>query len=170
MNRILKAVFILFTFLLISSISVAGELRVVRVIDGNTLEAAIDHMKIPVRLVGIDAPEMGKKKNNPGQPFSKKAKKYLAGLVHKKTITIKEYGSDPNGRILGVVFVNGTNANLEMVKAGLAEVYHGKLPRYFNVNLYRDAEAEARSEKRGMWTQGDQYISPKKWREMHPNR
>jgi endonuclease YncB( thermonuclease family) len=37
------------------------------------------------------------------------------------------------------------------LKAGLAEVYRGKQPRYFNVKIYQDAEAEAKNEKRGMW-------------------
>jgi endonuclease YncB( thermonuclease family) len=37
------------------------------------------------------------------------------------------------------------------LKAGLAEVYRGKQPRYFNVKIYQDAEAEAKNEKGGMW-------------------
>ena len=36
------------------------------------------------------------------------------------------YGTDRYGRTLGVVYVDGKNVNLEMVKAGLAEVYRGK--------------------------------------------
>jgi hypothetical protein len=31
-----------------------------------------------------------------------------------------------------------------MVKAGLAEVYRGPQPRYFNVKIYQDAEAEVK--------------------------
>jgi endonuclease YncB( thermonuclease family) len=121
-------------------------------------------MEITIRLVGIDAPEKSRKKREPGQPFSRKATKYLVNLVLKKTITIKEYGTDRYGRILGVVFVNGTNVNLEMVRAGLAEVYRGKQPRYFNVKLYRDAEEEAKNAGRGMWSLGDKYVSPRDWR------
>ena len=134
--------------------------------DGDTIRAASDHMEIIVRLVGIDAPERLKKKGEPGQSYSRKATKYLASLVLNKAITIKEYGTDRYKRILGVVFVNGTNANLEMVKAGLAEVYRGRQPRYFNVKIYQDAEAEAQKTKRGMWVQGDKYISTRDWRKM----
>jgi endonuclease YncB( thermonuclease family) len=61
-------------------------------------------------------------------------------------------------------FLNGTNANLEMVKAGLSEVYRGKQPRYFNVKIYQDAEKEAQKAKRNMWALGDKYISPREWR------
>jgi endonuclease YncB( thermonuclease family) len=162
-----KTVYVITIFLLIFSIpAYADQLRVVRVTDGDTIKAAADHMEIVVRLVGIDAPEKSRKKREPGQPYSRKATKHLASLVLKKTITIKEYGTDRYKRILGVVFVNGTNANLEMVKAGLAEVYRGKHAIYFNPNIYQKAEAQAIKEKRGMWVQGDKYISPKEWRKM----
>lgn len=165
MARSLKTLSILIAFLLIlPAPSIADQLRVVRVTDGNTIKAIVDHMEIIVRLVGIDAPERSGKKEEPGQPYSRKATKYLTSLILKKTITIKEYGTDRYGRILGLVFVNGTNVNLEMVKAGFAEVYRGRHARYFNPKIYQDAEAEAKKEKRGMWVQGDKYISPRDWR------
>jgi endonuclease YncB( thermonuclease family) len=56
------------------------------------------------------------------------------------------------------------NVNLEMIKAGFAEVYRGKPPRNFDPEPYKKAEQEARENKRGMWSQGDKYISPKEWR------
>jgi endonuclease YncB( thermonuclease family) len=165
MTKNLRALFVLIFPLIIQPVpSIADELRVVRVTDGDTIKAVSDHMEIVVRLVGIDAPETSKKKNEPGQPYSRKATKHLARLVLNKTITIKEYGNDRYGRILGVVFVNGTNTNLEMVKAGLAEVYRGKHARYFNPKIYQDAEAEAQKAKRNMWSLGDKYISPREWR------
>ena len=163
-----RVLYILIVLLLVlPNLSLAGQLRVVRVTDGDTIKAVIDHMEIKVRLVGIDAPEKSRKKNEPGQPFSRKATKYLTSLVLKKSITIKEYGTDRYGRILGVVFVNGKNANLEMVKAGLAEVYRGKQPRYFNVKLYKDAETDAKNAARGMWSLGDKYVSPRDWRRIN---
>jgi endonuclease YncB( thermonuclease family) len=167
MIRFFKVIITLLAILLIlppPTPTIADQLRVVRVTDGDTIKAVADHMEIVVRLVGIDAPEKSRKKNEPGQPYSRKATKYLANLVLNKTITIKEYGSDRYKRILGVVFVNGTNANLEMVKAGLAEVYRGKPPRYFNPKIYQDAETEAKAAKLGMWVLGDKYISPREWR------
>ena len=53
MNRTLKVISILLSYLLISSPSIAGELRVVRVSDGDTIKAVADHMEVVVRLVGI---------------------------------------------------------------------------------------------------------------------
>ena len=70
----------------------------------------------------------------------------------------------PYNRILGVVFIEGRNVNLEMLRAGLAEVYRGKPPRGFNLNEYHQSELEARQSGVGMWAQGDRYISPRDWR------
>ena len=139
--------------LILFAVAFAGEIKVVRVTDGDTIKTRSDGKEIIVRLVGIDAPETSKKKNEPGQPYSRKATQLLASLLLNKTITIKEYGSDQYGRILGLVFSNGKNVNLEMVKAGLAEVYRGSQPRYFNVKIYQDAEAEATKQSSicGLW-------------------
>jgi len=61
-------------------------------------------------------------------------------------------------------FLRGKNINLEMVKAGLAEVYRGSLRKGFDSTPYFEREAEAREAKRGMWSPGDKYVSPNEWR------
>ncbi len=87
-----------------------------------------------IRLVGIDAPETSKKKREPGQLYSQRAKKYLTELVLNKTIAVKGHGIDRYNRILSVIYLNGKNINLEMVKASLAEVYRGRPPRGFDIH------------------------------------
>ena len=119
-----------------------------------------------IRLVGIDAPEKSRKKHEPGQPFSQNSTKYLAGLVLNKHVDIVSYGTDQYGRTLGVVYVEGKNVNLEMVRAGLAEVYRGKPAPGFDNEPYQKAEDAARRAGVGMWSLGDKYISPKEWRRM----
>ena len=104
------------------------------------------------------------KKREPSQPYGQTATKYLAGLVLNKTVEIKEYGQDRYGRTLGVVSAGGKNVNLEMVKAGYAEVYRGTDAKGFDSAPYWKAEEEARAAKKGMWAQGDKYISPREWR------
>lgn len=142
----------------------AGQFKVTRVYDGDTVKAVGHDIEIKVRLVSIDAPETKKGKHKPGQPFGQKAKKFLAGMVLNKIVDIKGYGLGRYNRILGVIFVDGKNVNLELVKAGLAEVYRGKPPRVFDLKPYLQAEAEAKKAKRGMWSLGVKYISPKVWR------
>ena len=118
-------------------------------------------------MAGIDAPEISRIEREPGQPYSQHAKRYLAGLILNKVVEIKGYGLDQNNRILGVIYLNGKDINLEMVRAGLAEVYRGKSPGGLNLNPFWHAQEEARLLKRGMWIQGENYVSPKEWREMH---
>ena len=89
----------------------------------------------------------------------------MTKLVLNKRVKVESHGPDRSGRILAIVFLNGMNVNLEIVKAGLAEIYRGKGKP---VKAYREelrkAEREAQSVKRGMWIQGDKYESPAKFR------
>ena len=136
-------------------------------VDGDTIIVSQGTEKLTIRLVGIDAPEVSHKKHEPSQPFGQAATKHLAGLVLNKTVTIQSYGHDRFGRTLAVVLFNGTNINLEMVKAGLAEVYRGTPASKFDNGPYWKAEREAQAAGRGMWVQGDKYVSPREWRRMH---
>ena len=142
----------------------AGQYKVTRVTDGDTINVVGNGHKEIIRLVGIDAPETSKKKREPGQPFSQKSTKYLTSLVLNKMVEIKSYGQDRYGRTLGVVFNNGINVNLEMIKAGLAEVYRGRPAPGLDMDPYWEAEEEAREAGREMWSLGDKYISPRDWR------
>ena len=167
-RRTLQILTILTTLLLfLPSFAFAGQFKITRVYDGDTVKAQGHDIEIKVRLVGIDAPETSRKKGQPGQPYSQQAKKHLAGLVLNKTVDIKGYSLDRYNRILGVIYLNNQNINLEMVKTGLAEVYRGKPPRDLEMEPYLEAEKRAREAKTGMWSLGDKYISPKDWRKMH---
>jgi micrococcal nuclease len=167
MKRPLKIILLLIAFLLfLSTLSLAAQFKVTRVYDNDTLKAEGHDIEIKVRLVGIDAPETSKKKREPGQPYSQQAKKYLTGLILNKTVDIKGHGLDRYNRILGVIYLDGKNINLEVVSAGLAEVYRGKPPFGFDPAPYRNSERKARAEKRGIWSLGNKYISPKEWRRM----
>jgi endonuclease YncB( thermonuclease family) len=115
----------------------------------------------------FDAPEVSHKKHEPGQPFGQQATKHLAGLVLTKTVDIKKYGHDRYGRVLGVVSFCGRNINIEMIEAGLAEVYRGEPAPGQDLAPYWKAEEKARTAKRGMWAQGHKYISPRGWRKTH---
>ena len=165
----LASLLVLLSLFFISS-SYAGPLKVSRVTDGDTIKVRDDKVEKTIRLVGIDAPEISHKKREPSQPFGQTATKYLAGLVLNKTVEIKEYGQDRYGRTLGVVFLAGKNVNLEMVKAGYAEVYRGTPAAGFDSAPYWKAEGEARAAKKGMWAQGDKYVSPREWRRVNSGK
>jgi len=145
----------------------AGQLTVSRVTDGDTIQVRDGSAEKTIRLVGIDAPELSHKKREPSQPYAHAATKFLAGLVLNKTVEIKEYGQDRYGRTLAVVFQGGKNVNLEMVKAGYAEVYRGNPAPGFDSAPYWKAENAAKVAKKGIWAQGEKYVSPREWRRVN---
>ena len=153
--------------IIIPIIVFAAQYKCTRVTDDDTITVTQNGFKSTIRLVGIDAPEKSRNKHEPGQPFSQASTKYLAGMVLKKDVDIVSYGNDRYDRTLGVVYVDGKNVNIEMVKAGLAEVYRGKPAPGFDNGPYEKAENETRSAGKGMWSLGDKYVSPKEWRRMN---
>jgi micrococcal nuclease len=167
-HRTLLPALILILAILLSSPSLAGQYEVYRVVDGDTFVVKHGSVKITIRLVGIDAPELSNKKRKDGQPFSRQSTQHLAGLVLNKTVDVKSYGVDRNGRTLGKVFLlDGKNVNIEMIQAGLAEVYRGKPASGLDMEPYWKAEGEAKAAQRGIWVLGDKYVSPRDWRRMH---
>ena len=157
----------LLVLLSLISEAIAGQYHVIRVIDGDTIN--VDHLnkKFTIRLVGIDSPELGTGKYNPSQPFANAAKRHLIGLIDNRIVNIKPYGQDRYGRMLAEVFVGSKNVNIELIKAGLAEVYRGDYPAAgLDLNPYWQAEEKARKDRTGMWSQSN-YMSPRDWRKSH---
>ena len=141
------------------------------VFDGDTLliRPTDKTTRFKVRLVGIDAPEMGRDKT-PGQPFSRRAKTYLEKWIKNRELTLIYHGKDRYDRILAEIFIQEKNINLELVKKGLAEVYSGPGPHRFNPGAYLLAQGQARKKKQGIWSLNASYESPWKWRKRHPRQ
>jgi endonuclease YncB( thermonuclease family) len=121
--------------------------RVTRISDGDTL-TVVDRRghEYRVRLLGIDAPELG-------QPYSQVARSHLARLIGNQAVRITWEKKDRYDRLLAFVSRDGTNFNLALVSAGLAwfyRAYEKDLPLAERQRLDR-AEAEARSSRRGLW-------------------
>lgn len=165
--RFCRFVFTVAAFLvlvpLLSSAQEAGY-QCIRVVDGDTIRVAENGTETTLRLVGIDAPEKSHRKHDPGQPFSQAASRHLAALVLNKPVEVRGQGTDRYGRVLAVVFAGGKNVNLEMVKAGFAEVYRGKSAPGMDMAPYWKAEEEARDAGRGIWALKDKYVNPRQWR------
>ena len=89
-----KTYILILVFLLVPAFSFAGQFKVTRVYDGDTLVARGHDIDIKVRLVGIDAPETSKKKRDPGQPYSQQSKKHLGDIV--KCCVRRILGGDPH--------------------------------------------------------------------------
>lgn len=133
--------------------AVANELagRVVGVMDGDTIEVLTPAKQlVRVRLAGIDAPE---KK----QPFGNLAKQKLSALVFSRDVIVDWHKKDRFGRVVGKVFVNGGDADLQMLQAGFAWHYR----KYRNEQSltdrlsYMHAESAARTQRLGLWRDAD---------------
>jgi endonuclease YncB( thermonuclease family) len=122
--------------------------RVVGVLDGNTISVSNTStgQQVYVRLRGIDAPEMQ-------QPGGAAARQSLASLVAGKTVRVEFKSTDKLGTVEGRIVVNGDDVNLAQLEAGMAwfhTAYYNELSDE-QKKLYRDAEAEARKARRGLW-------------------
>lgn len=133
--------------------------RVVGITDGDTatvLDASNTQWKI--RLMGIDAPE---KK----MPFGQRSKEHLSDLVFDKQVSVEYSKQDRYGRTVGKIMVNGIDANLEQVKAGMA--WHYKQYQSEQApderTSYTQAEEMAKSGRKGLWVD-DQPTPPWDWR------
>lgn len=126
--------------------------KVVSISDGDTLSVLRDHEQINVRLVEIDAPEMG-------QPYGTRSKQTLAAYVFGQDVRVAEHGKDRYGRVLGRVFLGGMDVNAEMVRQGMAWVYR----KYATDSTLYALEAEARDQLRGLWGDPDP-MPPWEWR------
>lgn len=87
------------------------------------------------------------------------ARDHLDRLIGGKTVRVESYGPDRYHRILAVIWGGQVNVNLEMVRAGLAEVYRGDRCQAYCEDLLR-SEVQARHRSLRMWAQGDKYESP----------
>jgi len=105
-----------------------------------------------VSLAGIDAPQVSSAKKNPDHPYSRRAKTYLTELVLNQLVEIKGYGLDQNDHVLAVIFLEGKNINIEMIRAGLARASSEKLPKDLAPGPYREVEKEAKKAERGIWS------------------
>ncbi len=155
-----------------STNSSAGQFKVNKVYDGDTIMAEGHDIVIYVLLAGVDAPEIGSQKQQQEQPYGQDSKKYLESLILNKIVDIKGFGIGPfpSNHLIGEIYLKDKNINIEMIKKGLAEVCSEKPPDELNIVPYLKAEREAKAAGRGMWFLREKYISPKDWRKMHRKR
>ncbi len=118
------------------------------VIDGDTIDVASVGR---VRLLGIDAPELGRGFDTTA-PFGQEARARLSALVLHRWIRLEQEGArlDVYDRHLAyVVREDGMFVNAVLVREGLARV-SARTP-LSKLGELKSAEAEAQNFRRGMW-------------------
>ena len=83
----------------------------------------------------------------------------LSDLCFGKTATLFEKGKDRYGRTLARVTCDGTDANAEQVRRGLAWAY----TKYLTDPQIKVLEEEARASRLGLW-HDDKSVPPWEWR------
>jgi micrococcal nuclease len=128
--------------------------KVIKVVDGDTLEVLYQGAPLRVRLSEIDTPKRA-------QPWYRRAKEALAGKVAGEVVSVEEVDVDRYGRLVGKIWLVGRDVNREMVAEGHAWVYRKYL---VDESLLND-EAAARNAARGLWSLPEaQRIPPWEWR------
>ncbi len=129
-----------------SSQSLAAEFaaKVISIHDGDTFtielskEYALIGKSIPIRVFGIDAPELSGK-NPCEKEKALKAKEALRELLtSKKKVTLKNVKRDKYFRLLADVYSDGKSVSDAMLKAKLAYSYTGKTKQKINWCILRE--------------------------------
>jgi micrococcal nuclease len=141
---------------------------VVSVADGDTVTVLIDRKEQKVRLIGIDAPELGQ------EPWGPKSKKYMEDLLQASGWKVGlEYDverRDKFGRTLAYLrTTDGRIINLLMVEGGYAMLFT-VAPNVGYVNELTAAQTEARNKKLGVWSEKGLTEKPADYRREHPRK
>jgi endonuclease YncB( thermonuclease family) len=115
--------------------------RVVKVLDGDTVEVLLDGGPLRVRLWGIDAPEKA-------QPFGQAAKQHLTRAVGGQEVQVEVRSTDRYGRAVGWILRGTAAVNLDQVRAGMAWWYQQYAQGHSGL---QQAESAARQAKAGLW-------------------
>src|SRR4030042_4471064 len=134
--------------------------------DGDTVILIINKKQEKVRLIGIDAPEIGQK------PWGEEAKRYLESVVRtsgwKVRIESDVEKTDQHGRTLAYVWTtDGSLINLMMIQGGYALLYTVP-PNVKHAEEFRKAQGEARDKRLGIWSEDGLKERPQDYRREHP--
>jgi micrococcal nuclease len=174
-SRIIQTAFGLLSLLLIFSEGAIAELRdkagntarVVRVNDGDTVTVSLNGSREKIRLIGIDAPEIGQ------GSWGERAKRHLEDILHPLRNVYVEYDverRDKYGRLLAYIrTTEGRLVNAEMVRDGYAVLFTFP-PNVTHVDEFTSAQRQARERKRGIWGKDGLSQLPVDWRRQHPRR
>ena len=138
-----------------------------KVNDGDTVTVLMNGHRERIRLIGIDAPEMGQR------PWGGKAKRHLEDILYSSQSVFIEYDvekRDKYGRLLAYIrTADGRMVNTGMLRAGYAVLFTFP-PNVNHVEEFTTAQRQARERKRGIWGNDGLSQLPVDWRREHPQR
>lgn len=126
--------------------------KVVKVVDGDTIDLLVDRAPRRIRLDQIDTPEKG-------QDWGRRATRALSQKIAGKQVEVEVSGTDRYSRWIGTIWMGDRNINREMVAEGHAWVYR----QYLKDQSLLTDERRAREAGLGLWSMAEP-IPPWEWR------
>ncbi|MFZ5907757.1 MAG: thermonuclease family protein [Nitrospirota bacterium] len=141
---------------------------VVAVHDGDTVSVLINGNQEKIRLIGIDAPEMGQ------QPWGGEAKHFLDRMVNasgrKVRVELDVEERDTYGRVLAYLWTTkGDMVNVMMLRGGYA-ILSTFPPNVKHVQELTEAQREARNMRINIWSGNGLEEKPADYRKEHPRK
>jgi endonuclease YncB( thermonuclease family) len=132
--------------------------KVVRVIDGDTLEIQRQGRIQRVRIWGIDTPESG-------QPYASGAREFTQNLLAGREVQIRPVDFDVYGRLVAMITVDENNISEELVRSGFAwvHIYFCNEPI---CDVWQGLQASAMSRRIGLWSDSHP-VAPWQWKKKH---
>jgi endonuclease YncB( thermonuclease family) len=144
LRAVVFTVFLLAMLVLMPGRVDAWQGRVVKVLDGDTVEVMNCNGKtVRIHLYGVEAPRKS-------QYFGSECAQYFAGLVQNKSVHVINVGRDLLGRMRSLIRIEGMSVNEEMVRAGYAWVSNpvGLSP---SCEKWMGVQVAARESRAGLW-------------------
>jgi endonuclease YncB( thermonuclease family) len=130
--------------------------KVVKVMDGDTLQIKKGKELIKIRLYGVDCPE---KK----QRYGTEATAFATQLFLNKKVRVEAVHTDQYGRTVALVSAGRKMLNRELVREGYAWVYPAYCKRQPLCAELCKLEEKAKKKKKGLWQQ-KRPLAPWTWR------
>lgn len=129
--------------------------QVVKVVDGDTIEVELGGVREKIRIIGIDTPETVDPRRGV-QCFGKEASNFAKQTLAGKTVYLEadptQADRDKYQRLLRFVFMNEGSVDFGklMIQEGFGHEYTYDVPYKYQTQ-YKQAETEARTNKKGLW-------------------
>ncbi len=124
----------------------AGQYKVIRVIDGDTIDILYHGKKERIRMLCVDTPESVHPDKSKNSEMGKKASNYTKSRLSGKYIDLifEKRKRGKYGRLLAYVIINDTNFNLELVRNCWSPYYtkYGNSEKYHVIFLAAENEAK----------------------------
>lgn len=135
-----------------SGLGESAQVEVLRVVDGDTIEVALDGRTEDVRYIGVDTPETVKP-GTPVQCFGEQASAFNKELVSGERVRLRfdRELRDRFGRLLAYVYVGSKLVNAELVRGGYARTLEIEPNTAMAEQLGR-LELAAGEAGRGLWS------------------